>query len=163
MSDDADDPITLTAISMAAVGGGMQAFGQYKAGRAEAEALKMSEALALQEAAEIERASRYETERRLEMGEKVIARQRALYAKAGVAVEGTPMEVLASTAEEIQRDVDVARRAGYMQKARKLLEAKQYRRGARATIGALPWQIGATLLGGGAQAAFRLAPYPGKT
>lgn len=104
------DPITLAIIAVS-VGGGLQAVSMVQQGRAAREAGKTQEAIAARNAALAERqaeaeqqAAAAEAKRQRKEGEELLARQRALFAKGGVEMRGTPLSVVVDTAEELEAD-----------------------------------------------------------
>ena len=107
-----------------------QLVGQYKAGQA-AEAEAESQAawneynaqLAEREATEAQEAAAYEEKKFRKGGERLKARQRALYAKAGVTPEGSPLEKMEETAYELEMDALMIRRGGQLGYQRYTAEA----------------------------------------
>lgn len=150
--------LTGLLIAGGATGLGLQMKGQYEAGKA-AEAQAKSQAawreynaqLAEREAAEAQEAAAYEEKKFRRGGERLKARQRALYAKAGVTPEGSPLEVTAETAREIEMDALMIRRGGMVGYQRYTAEAALSRIAGksallkgRAARRASYWQMGAT-------------------
>ncbi len=111
--------------------------GQIKSANASADAAEYNANLAKMEA------SAEEARRRRESG-KVMGKMRAGRAKSGVTTEGTPLMVLAESAEMAELDALNARWSGETQ-------SDLYRRKASATRSAIPYTVGATLLGGYSQ------------
>ncbi len=122
------------AADAALVTGGVSAFSQLQAGK-QAEALGKSQAaisaynaiLDKQEAQErLDVAGVEETKFRA-AGEKLKARQRVAFAKAGITTEGTPMDVLEETAIQLETDALTIRRGGQVG-ARALTASAQLQR-----------------------------------
>lgn len=149
-------------IATSATALGMQLAGQYQAGRAtEAEAESQAAwneynaRLAEREAAEAQEAAAYEEKKFRKGGERLKARQRALYAKAGVTPEGTPEELAVFTARELEMDALMIRRGGQLGYQRYTAEAALERmagksallRG-RAARRAARWGMAATAVSG---------------
>ena len=139
-----------------------QLAGQYKAGQA-AEAQAESEAawneynakLAEREAAEAQTAAAYEEKKFRKGGERLKARQRALYAKAGVTPEGSPLEKMEQTEYELEKDALMIRRGGQLGYQRYTAEATLERMAGRSALlrgrakrRASYWGMGATAVGG---------------
>jgi len=105
------DPVTIAMIGMGA-GGLLSAYSQIQAGEA---AAKMGEynARLLEYQAGVSRETAAYEEKRLRRGaERFKGKQRALYAKAGVTFEGSPLLVLADTAAEAEMDALAIRYGG---------------------------------------------------
>ena len=102
------DPATLAIIaaSAAVIGTGVSAYGQWQSGEAQKKAYKYQSRVSQIEAAETERLHRVELKR-------MMASQRALYAKAGVDISsGSPLLVMSETAAEGERIAHAIRRGG---------------------------------------------------
>ena len=112
------------AIGVGLVGTGVSVYGQMKAGRAEEAASEYNAQLAEQKAFEEETASR-------ERLKKLMARQRALYAKAGVDIaSGSPLLVLADTRDEGEDEAMAIRYGGSATASQQRFMGRQARRGA---------------------------------
>jgi len=163
--------IALTATSI-----GLQIGGQYQAGK-EAEAQAKSQQawneynaqLAEREAKEAQEAAAYEESKFRKGGERLKARQRTLYAKAGVTPEGSPLEVMEQTASELEMDALMIRRGGQLGYQRYTAGAALERfagksallRG-RATRRASRWGMAATGLSGAGQLGYQYGSMKGK-
>ena len=89
-----------------ASGLGLEAYGQYQQGQSAAAAAKYN-ALVSQRQAEAAKRTGEITKNRLERQRRLmLGKQKSLYAKAGVLMKGSPLEVLADTAS--QYDIDLA-------------------------------------------------------
>ena len=112
------------AIALYSTGIGMQAGGAYQAGEAQAAWLNYDAALAQREAEITAKKTSYEVAAFRRQGEKFKAEQRATVGAAGVRLEGSPLEVLAETASQIERDALMTRHIGKVQEQKYLMESK---------------------------------------
>ena len=83
---------------------GAQAFGQYKGAKDAQKASLFNIGLAEQQLGMIESAKQLDKYRYGKAKEKLLGSQRAGYAKAGVTSEGTPLEVMAESAFNLELD-----------------------------------------------------------
>ncbi len=111
------------AIGLFSAGVGMSAAGQHQAGEAQAAWLKYDSALAKREAEITEKKTSYEVASFRRQGEKFKAEQRATVGASGVRLEGSPLEVLAETASEIERDALMTRYAGKVEEKRYMAQS----------------------------------------
>lgn len=116
----------------------MQAKGQYEQGKMQQRWAEYNAAVSKQEA-ELEK-QRMRKER-----VKLLSAQRVGYAKAGVQFEGTPLEVMAETADEIEHSM-------VLREHRAAIESGMWGYKGRMAMTTAKWQAGTTLLTGGAQA-----------
>ena len=112
----------------------ISAIGQIKSGQAQAQAAEYNANLAKMEA-------KAEEARRRRESSAVMGKMRAGRAKSGVTAEGTPLLVQAESAEMAELDALNARWSGETQ-------SDMYRRKASSARSAIPYTVGATLLGG---------------
>ncbi len=135
------DPITLAAIAAVTqlAGGVFQARGAQAEADAVASAAEYNQALALQE-------GRAEERRRRRVARRELSSQRVAYAKAGVTLEGSPLQRLGQNAAEFEVD---ALNVGVASRNTANLERKRARSARR--IGRR--QAGAALLSGVSRAA----------
>lgn len=146
-------------MQMASVG--MQMYGQHQAGK-EAEAAEKrqrawheySAQLAEREAREAQEAAAIEERKHRKGGERLKARQRALYAKAGVTFEGSPLEKMEETERELEEDALRIRRGGLVGYRRYTAEASLERMAGRSALlrgraarKAAKWQMASTAVG----------------
>lgn len=94
---------------MALAGIGMQAYGQYKQGQAMGEAEAYNAAIARRQAENLRRSGELAAYRRRRSGERLTSSQSALYAKAGVLLRGSPLEVIEDSMTEIELDAQIAK------------------------------------------------------
>lgn len=118
------------------IGNVAQAGGQVISAKAQADALETQAALT-------EAKSKIQSARIRRAGVKLMSAQRAGYAKAGVTLEGTPTEVLAETAGDVEFEARMVEKFGAMEAAARRREAA-----ATKTAGAIG-SIGTVLSGAG--------------
>lgn len=133
---------------------GMQAVGTVLQTRAQMQAAAFNAALARQQAEQEEGAKEIELYRLERQRRRMLGEQRALYAKAGIQIEGTPLEVLADTEAQFELEKRLIGYERQIKKQRALAEERFLRRQRRqiGITGALG--VGATLLGGLAETEF---------
>ena len=126
---------------IALAGVGTQMYGQYQVGRAAEAQGKSQQAwheynaqLAEREAIETRESAAYEESKHRKAGERLKAKQRAGYAKAGVTFEGSPLEVMEETASELEMDALMIRRSGQVGAQRLTAEAQLSRFAGRSTL-----------------------------
>lgn len=113
------------------------AMGAAKAGKAQAQAAEYNASVSAME-------GRAEEARRRRESSKVMGKIRSGRAKSGVTAEGTPLMVQAESAEMAELDALNARWSGQTQ-------SDMHKRQASSARSAIPYTVGATLLGGYAQ------------
>ena len=132
----------VVAVSAIVVGGGLQAYGQYQAGKAAEAQGKAEQAIAehnarLKEreaAAELER-SRAAAERFEREGEALIGEQVVALAKGGVLTTvGTPALLLEETEQELEADRMQILKEGFLARSFRESEAEGLRFGGRAAL-----------------------------
>lgn len=92
-------------------------------GDQEAQALQVNAASARTEGYQRQVAAKYETEGLSKEKERTLGEQRANYGAAGVSIEGTPLEVMARTAAEYEKDILLTGFAGDVKANEKMQEA----------------------------------------
>lgn len=160
---------TAAMIALGGTGLGLQMKGQYEAGKAaerqaesETEWREYEAKLKEREATERLEAAAYEEKKHRKAGERLKARQRVAFGKAGVLPTGSALEVLEETASELEMDALMIRRGGTVG-AQRLTAGAQLSRFAgrsallrgRAKRRASYYQMAGTGLGGGAGLAYR--------
>ncbi|MBU4233891.1 MAG: hypothetical protein L6277_10465 [Desulfobacterales bacterium] len=93
---------------------------------AQSEASRRNADTARQNAEYIKQAGALEEQKQREKGRRLLGTQKALYGKAGVTNEGTPLEVMAETAGDLERDALTTRWNYMIQSQRALSEAGEY-------------------------------------
>lgn len=106
------------------VGTVIAAAGALYAYQSQNDAARRAERLGRMQAAEAKRAAEYQLYVQRKQTEKLLSKQRAAYAKAGVTAEGTPMLVLAETADDAAREAAEIRRRGYATADAYMMDAK---------------------------------------
>jgi uncharacterized protein YdbL (DUF1318 family) len=96
-------------IGLMAASGAMQIAGAYSQGKAQKAAYEYNAAVARQEATAKRRAAEIDIERQEKYRKSYLAKQEALYAKAGVQLSGSPLEVIADTSSEFLYDQMITR------------------------------------------------------
>jgi len=91
--------------------------------------------------------------------EKLLGRQRALYGKAGVTLEGSPLLLMSETATEGEMDALMIERGGTLQAQRYQTEATLSRMKGASAKKAGYYGAGSTLLTGGSQTAYQYGMY----
>jgi len=120
--------LAAAAVAAMAVGTGMEVYGQIQAGRAAEKTAEYNAALARRDAdIEKQRAEFEEAQHRRRVG-RFKGRQQALFAKAGVQLEGSPLLVMEETAAEAELEALAIRRGGEIKASRFMAEAglRQY-------------------------------------
>src|SRR3990167_970929 len=143
----------IAALSL--VGAGYSAYSQYKQAGAEQDAAEDAadfNARVLAEQAAIEE------DRKRRIAKRELASQRTAYAKAGVRLEGSPLEVLVANAAELEREIFNLRVEG----ARRVDYQMLQRKAAGATGRAKRVAAGASLLSGTAGSAGTYGQLSGK-
>ena len=97
------------AMFVAVAGMALSAYGQYKQGEQMAQASAYNAAVARRQADVLRQSGELEAYRRRKAGERLTSRQTALYAKSGVLLRGSPLEVIEDTMSEIELDAQIAK------------------------------------------------------
>lgn len=145
--------IALTAFS-AVVG----AAGTLQAGAAQAEAAEFNARVSEQEAQRARQAAAFEEQRLRDAARRVAGAQRAAIGASGIGFEGSPLLVMADTAEEAELDALAIRFSGSTAEARAKSQAALDRLQARQARTAGFFQAGASILGGATGIAKTLEP-----
>ncbi len=107
------------------IGFGLTAFGQFQANKAQADIASFNAGQASREADMTRQATEFNVDRIRRQAEVYRSEQIAGYAKAGVRLTGTPVEVLASTAAEFEMDAIAERYKGQTNIYRSEMDAEQ--------------------------------------
>jgi hypothetical protein len=102
------------AIAMTAIGTGVSVYGQIQQGKSQAAQAEYNAKLAKRNAKSARENAEYEARQKRRGTARLIGKQRALYAKAGVTMEGSPLDVLQETAAQGEMDALMIER-GYAQ------------------------------------------------
>lgn len=144
------EPGTWLAIS-AIAGTAMSAVGQVQAGQEQKKWSEYNAAVAARDAEASKQAAGYEAGQKRKETERLLGRQRALYGKAGVTFEGSPLELMEETAAAGELDAMMIEREGKLRGSRYMEEAQLSRMKGRGAARAGMWGAGSSLLTGGAQ------------
>lgn len=106
------------AIGTAVVGTGLAVYGQVQQAKTAKEMGEYNAKLAEQQALQVDMDARESVRRRREQNKRFLASQTSAYAKAGVTIEGSPLEVQAETAGILELEaLDASRQAQQQQSA----------------------------------------------
>ena len=86
--------LAITGIILALAGAGIGAYASLQAGKAQAKMAKYNAAVAMREAEASRQAAAYEEKQQRKQTEKLLSKQRAAYAKAGVQFTGSSLLVM---------------------------------------------------------------------
>jgi len=145
------DPVTWMAIA-AVAGTAMSAMGQIQAGQSQSEWSNYNAQIAERDAQNTRNLAAFDAEQKRKETQSLIGRQKALYGKAGVTMEGSPLLLMEETASEGELDARMIEWSGSNKSERYMSEGQLSRmKGSQAkTAGYIG--AGSTLLTGGAQA-----------
>ncbi len=119
------DPITLAIL---VAGTGLKAYGQYKSAKDKEMAARYNKMVVEQMGQMIEQSSALTEYQGRRQKEKFTGTQRALYARSGVSSEGSPLEVMADSAGQLELDIAVRKYNSQVDKYRADSEARNYAR-----------------------------------
>jgi len=141
------------AAGLQAAGGVMKGIGAYQEGQFESAKLNFNARQSEIDGMIAKQNAEAEARALRKYGRQLVGQQKTRFAKSGLRLEGTPLEVMAETMENIELDAIAKRKAGRFAKAQADTQAQYQREMAdRAeTAGTLGLISG--LLGGGSQAA----------
>jgi predicted transcriptional regulator len=133
-----------------AAGAGVQAYGAYQQSKSAEALYEYNAAVKEREASQIRRASIEEQITRRTEARRLLATRRAGYAKAGVMMEGSPMEAQLDVASEMSEDIRrLTEQYGFAeQRAKSEAEIERYKASAARRAGRI--NIFTSVLGGGA-------------
>lgn len=143
----------ITAVALVAVGTGVSVYGQVTAASQARSIGKYNAKVAENQAKQVEMDAAESIRRKRKENKRLLATQRGRYAKAGVVMEGTPLELLAESAGNLELEVlDYNRQAQLEQQNLRAQGAMDRAMGSMQARGAYIG-AGATLLSGAGQAA----------
>ena len=134
-----------------AIGTGMSAYGQIQQGKSQAAQAEYNAKLAKRNAKAAKENAVYEARQKRRGTARLIGKQRALYAKAGVTMEGSPLDVLQETAAQGEMDALMIERGYAQQETAYKSQAKLAKMRARNYKQQGYLAAGSTLLTGGGQ------------
>ena len=146
-------------IAVIAVGTVVNAFGQIQQGKAQQKWGSYNAAVAERDAETARLNAEYEAGVQRKETQKLLGRQRALYGKSGVTLEGSPLLLMAETAAEGELDALMIERGGKMRAQGYRSEATLSRMKGSAAKRAGYYGAGSTLLTGAGQAAYQYGAY----
>jgi len=142
-------PSLSTLATVAGLGGtALQAIGQKRAGEAAEAVSRLNATQAEQEAVVKTEAAKAETWRLSRQANAMEGEQAAAFGGSGFTLQGSPLEVMANTAREYERDILATGFGGQVGANQKLNEADIYRWQGRQQKQASLWGAGTTLLTG---------------
>lgn len=121
------DPFTMATIA-AVIGTGLKAYGQYKSSHDQELAARYNKMVAEQMANMIDQSSNLTEYQGRKQKDRFLGTQRALYARSGVTSQGSPLEVMADSAGQLELDIAVRKYNSQIQKYQALSEADNYSR-----------------------------------
>lgn len=130
------------------IGTGMSAYQQYQQGKEQRELYEQRATAAEADAAAITKATEYESREKRKEGTRFKARQKALFAKAGVRIAGTPLLVMKETELAFKRDAAFITEGGMVEARRLRSQAGFERDIGKSLYKAGKWGAGTTLLTG---------------
>jgi hypothetical protein len=114
----------LTTASL--LGTGITAAGQLQSSKAEADALEANAAISQNEAEQVSQATKEKTLQISRERNRMLGAQNAAYGASGLALVGSPLEVMAQTASEYERDILMTGYTGEIGRTQKVNEAGIY-------------------------------------
>ena len=152
---------TLLAIGVgtALAGTAVSAVSQIQQGKEQQKWSEYNAAIAERDAKAATAAAGYEASQKRKETERLLGRQRALYGKFGVTMEGSPLELMSETAAEGELDALMIERTGAVRAQRYGEEATLSRMKGSSARKASYWGAGTTLLTGAGSAASSYGSY----
>lgn len=144
--------IPFIAVAMAAIGAGVTVHGQIQQGKSQSAMASYNAKLARRNAGIARENAEYEARQKRRETARLIGRQRILYGKAGVIMEGSPLAVIEETAAQGEKDALMIER-GYAQQGSSYLSQAKLTRMRAANYKRQGYsQAGSTLLTGAGKA-----------
>lgn len=141
------------------IGTGISVMGQIEQGRSQKKWGEYNAQVAERDAETARMNAEYEAGLKRKESERLLGRQRALYGKAGVTLEGSPLLLMAETAAESEMDALMIERGGKLQAQRYRSEATLSKMKGAAAQRAGYYGAGSTLLTGASQTAYQYGMY----
>jgi hypothetical protein len=142
-----------------ALGTGISVMSQIQQGSQQKRWAEYNAAVAERDAEVAKQNAEYEAGLKRKETERLLGRQRALYGKAGVVLEGSPLLLMAETAAEGELDALMIERGGRLQSERYRTEATISNLKGKAAQRAGYYGAGTTLLTGASKTAYRYGEY----
>jgi hypothetical protein len=130
------------------MGTAMSAYQQYQMGKEQRALHAQRAGVALEEAEAVTKATRHEAREKTKEGKRFKARQKALFAHAGVRIAGTSPLIMKETKREFARDAAFIMEGGLTEAARLRTSAGMERQMGKSAYRAGMWGAGTTLLTG---------------
>jgi hypothetical protein len=132
--------------AVAAIGAGFSAYGQVQQGHNQAAWASYNAKMAERDARTAEQNAKYAAAQKRRETKRLLGRQRALYGKAGVTMEGSPLIVAQETAAEGEMDALMIERGYSIEAQRYRAEKELYKVQGVAAKRTGYWGAGTTLL-----------------
>lgn len=137
------------ATALVVAGTLLRAVSQYQSGKAQEKAYKANARMADQEADAIDVSTNYKVQKERDRARALSARQRVLYAKAGVDLStGSPLMVMAEDAGKMEEDIYMTQYGGDIEALKARNQGNMYRYYGKQAGQAAPLNAGATLVQG---------------
>jgi len=159
MAEPASTSLIVTGIALSLAGTGVSIMAQMQQGKEQKAWSNYNAAVAERDAETARTNAAYEAGLKRKEGEKILGRQRALFAKRGVTFEGSPLLLMEQTAADIEMDALMIERGGKVAGQRYQSEAVLSRMEGTAAKRAGYYGAGTTLLTGVGQAATTYGMY----
>ena len=150
--------MTIGAVTSMA-GTGLSVISQAQQGKEQQRWSEYNAAIAERDATAAKAVAEHEASQKRRDTERILGRQRALYGKAGVTMEGSPLELMAETAAEGELDALMIERTGKLRGQRYGEEATLSRMRGASSRRAGYWGAGTTLLTGAGRGASSYGSY----
>jgi hypothetical protein len=138
----------VTGSVLSIIGTIASAWGAIQSGRQQEAAAKFASEMELGRAVQERAAAAIEERRHRKRSAKLLSTQKSLFLKAGVRMEGTPLEVITETATEAEFDAMLIRGGGYARSAEAMFRRGIYRMQGKGAREAGYLRAGTTLLTG---------------
>ena len=141
------------AVGTTAVSAGMSAYGQYESGQSQQKWSRYNADVQREQAKAVLHQADVAANRKREEGQRLMAKQRVLYAKGGLDMSGTPTELMLGTARDIEIDAQAIMQKGEMGYSQNMESATISEGEGDVAASSGTMQAGATLLSGLGKAA----------
>lgn len=147
------ETLLIASVAATAIGAGVSAYSSYQSGQATQRLMNYNAKLAEQDAMVRERDGRILSNAQRDQNRRLLARQRALYAKSGVDMTGTPLLVQAEQAGQLEMAALEVERQGSIEAGRARQQATLDRMQGRAASRAGTLNAAGTILQGASSVA----------
>ncbi len=111
--------------------GAISAYGQYQAAKGAQRASEFNVKSSIKQAELVKQSAAFDKVRAIKQKKTFLSRQRALYAKGGVRLEGSPLLVLADTAAILEQDIQIEEFNAQIEDSKLRTQAELYRMNTR--------------------------------